>query len=121
MIPSNRPAMPYIGNYMLTLIETPLFTNLWPDYWTEEERGQFCSWLSLHPDVGDVIPRSGGCRKVRWSRAGMGKRGGVRVIYYLQRKSGEIWLLLIYSKNVQESLPAHVLQQLRKEVDDADD
>ena len=51
----------------------------------------------------------------------MGKRGGVRVIYYLQRKSGEIWLLLIYSKNVQESLPAHVLQQLRKEVDDADD
>ncbi|MBU2785264.1 transcriptional regulator [Acidithiobacillus ferriphilus] len=106
---------------MLTLIETPLFTNLWPDYWTEEERGQFCSWLSLHPDVGDVIPRSGGCRKVRWSRAGMGKRGGVRVIYYLQRKSGEIWLLLIYSKNVQESLPAHVLQQLRKEVDDADD
>ena len=106
---------------MLTLIETPLFTSLWPDYWTEEERGQFCSWLALQPDAGDVIPRSGGCRKVRWSRLGMGKRGGVRVIYYLQREDGEIWLLLIYAKNVQENVPAHVLQQLRKEIDDADD
>ena len=116
-----HPALPYSENYMLTLIETPLFTSLWPDYWTEEECGQFCSWLALQPDAGDVIPRSGGCRKVRWSRAGMGKRGGVRVIYYLQREDGEIWLLLIYAKNVQENVPAHVLQQLRKEIDDADD
>lgn len=51
----------------------------------------------------------------------MGKRGGVRVIYYLQREDGEIWLLLIYAKNVQENVPAHALQQLRKEIDDADD
>ncbi|MDX5936386.1 hypothetical protein SIL73_17155 [Acidithiobacillus thiooxidans] len=29
------------------MIETPLFTSLWPDYWTEEERGQFCAWLAL--------------------------------------------------------------------------
>jgi hypothetical protein len=55
----------------------------------------------------------------RW--AGMEKRGGVRMIYYLQREDGEIWLLLIYARNVQENVPAHVLQQLRKEIDDADD
>lgn len=51
----------------------------------------------------------------------MGKRGGVRVIYYLKCEDGEIWLLLIYAKNVQKNVPAHVLQQLRKEIDDADD
>lgn len=113
--------MTYIKHNMLTLIETPLFSSLWPDYWSEEERGQFCSWLASKPDAGDVIPHTGGCRKVRWSRAEMGKRGGVRVIYYLQLEDGEIWLLLIYAKNVQANIPAHVLQQLRKEIDHADD
>ncbi|MGK9453077.1 transcriptional regulator [Acidithiobacillus caldus] len=106
---------------MLTLIETPLFSSLWPDYWTEDERGQFCTWLVQQPDRGDVIPGSGGCRKVRWSRAGMGKRGGVRVIYYLKRPDGEIWLLLIYAKSARENVPAPVLRELRKEIDDADD
>ena len=67
---------------MYTIIETPTFTRLWPDYWTEEERGEFVAWLALHPEVGDVIKGSGGCRKVRWSRPGTGKRGGVRVIYF---------------------------------------
>jgi len=52
-----------------TVIETPSFTRLWPDYWTEDERGEFVAWLALHPEAGDVIKGSGGCRKVRWSRA----------------------------------------------------
>ena len=103
---------------MLTLIETPLFSGLWRDYWSEDERGEFCTWLALQPDVGDLIPGSGGCRKVRWGRAGIGKRGGVRVIYYLKRQDGEIWLLLIYAKSAREDIPAHVLRELRKEIED---
>ncbi len=106
---------------MMTLIETPLFTSLWPDYWTEGERGEFCSFLAQKPDVGDVVPHSGGCRKVRWSRAGIGKRGGVRVIYYLKRQNGEIWLLLIYAKSAKDNVPAHILREIRKEIEDADD
>jgi hypothetical protein len=79
---------------MLTVIETPIFTKLWPDYWSEDERGEFVAWLAARPQAGDVIPGSGGCRKVRWGRTGGGKRGGVRVIYFNQLADGRIWLLL---------------------------
>lgn len=102
---------------MLTIIETPLFTSLWPDYWSEDERGQFATWLAAHPESGDVIPKSGGVRKVRWSREGMGKRGGVRVIYYNQLANGEIWLLLIYAKNRHDNIPAHVLKAIKEELE----
>jgi hypothetical protein len=47
-----------------------------------DERLEFVGWIAANPLAGDVIPGSGGCRKVRWSRSGMGKRGGVRVIYF---------------------------------------
>lgn len=102
---------------MLTIIETPLFTSLWPDYWSEDERGQFATWLATHPESGDVIPKSGGVRKVRWSREGMGKRGGVRVIYYNQLANGEIWLLLIYAKNRHDNIPAHALKAIKEELE----
>jgi hypothetical protein len=86
---------------MLTLAETPTFSSLWPRYWTPEEFGDFCAWLSLNPDAGDVIKQAGGCRKVRWTLPGQGKRGGVRVIYLKRLAEGKIWLLFTYSKAVQ--------------------
>ena len=64
-----------------------------------------------------MIPGSGGCRKVRWSRAGMGKRGGARVIYYNPLESGEIWLLMVYVKAKSDNLPASFLNQLREAID----
>jgi len=102
---------------VLTIFETPLFTKLWPDYWTEEERGEFATWLATQPEVGDVIPKTGGVRKVRWKRKGMGKRGGVRVIYYNRLENGVVWLLLIYAKSTQKNIPAHVLKQIKEEID----
>jgi len=65
---------------MFTIVEALLFQKQWPLYWTEEERGAFASYLAKNPEAGDVIPESYGIRKVRWSRAGAGKSGGVRVI-----------------------------------------
>jgi hypothetical protein len=103
---------------VLTVIETPTFSRLWPDYWTEDERGEFVAWLAAHPETGDVIRSSGGCRKVRWSRAGMGKRGGVRVIHYNRLPDGVIYLLLIYAKGVRDTIPANVLKQVRETIDD---
>lgn len=41
---------------MLTIIESPLFTKQWPDYWTEDERLEFASYLSKAPDSGQLIP-----------------------------------------------------------------
>ena len=66
---------------LFTVVETPTFTRLWPDYWDEDERGEFVAWLVKNAEAGTVIRGSGSCRKVRWKRAGTGKRGGVRVIH----------------------------------------
>jgi len=100
---------------MLTVIETPLFARLWPDYWTEDERSEFAAFLAARPDAGDVIPQSGGCRKIRWSRPRMGKRGGTRIIYFNQLADGRIVLLLIYAKSAQDNIPADVLRSIVKE------
>lgn len=101
---------------MLTIIESPLFTKLWPDYWSEQERAEFVSFLAANPEVGDVIKGSGGCRKIRWSRPGLGKRGGVRVIYTTRLESGAVVLLVIYSKSAADNIPAHVLKQIAEEM-----
>ena len=106
---------------MLTIAETPTFQRAWPDYWTEDERGEFSSYLSLTPDAGDVVPGTGGVRKVRWSRAGAGKRGGVRVVYFNRLADDEIWLLLIYSKSARDNVPAELLKLMKQEMNDAHD
>ena len=99
---------------MFTVIETPIFSKLCLDYWTEDERGAFAAWIAANPESGDVIPGSGGCRKVRWSRAGSGKRGGVRVIHYNQLADGRIFLLLIYAKSAKDDVPANVLLKIKE-------
>jgi len=87
------------------------------DIWSEQERGAFCAWLAAHPEAGDVIPGSGGCRKVRWAFPGSGKRGGVRIIYYNRLNDGEIWLLVIYSKRSTSNIPAHILKAIREAIE----
>lgn len=109
--------MTYIGS-MYTIIETPTFKADADVLWTEEERGAFCAWIAGNPEAGDVVKGSGGCRKVRWARAGSGKRGGVRVIYYNRLSNGEIWLLVIYAKSVRGSIPGHILKEIREAIED---
>jgi mRNA-degrading endonuclease RelE of RelBE toxin-antitoxin system len=98
---------------MYTVIESPSFSKLWPYYWREEERGAFAAFLSGHPTAGDVIPGSGGLRKVRWSRAGSGKSGGVRVIYFSINEAGELVLLTMYAKSKTENLTAQQLKEIK--------
>lgn len=102
---------------MFTVAETELFSRLWPDYWTEEEFGEFTAWLAGHPEAGPVIPKSGGCRKVRWALAGAGKRSGVRVIYYNRLQDGTIWLLTMYAKNERDSLAPEILRTIQETID----
>ena len=102
---------------MYTIAETPIFKHYVADYWSEAERADFCAWLANNPTAGDVIPGSGGCRKVRWAGDGRGKRGGVRVIYYNQLADGTIWLLTIYGKGTQENIPAATLKLIKETID----
>ena len=91
---------------MYAVIETDVFVRAAAQIWTDAERVAFIDWLAANPDAGDVIPGSGGCRKVRWTRPGMGKRGGARIIYFNRRENGEIWLLMVYVKAKFDNLPA---------------
>nr|WP_298157166.1 hypothetical protein [Ferrovum sp.] len=111
-------ALPY-SKTMLTVIETPTFVRFASDYWNDEDRTSFITFIAGNPDAGDVVPGSGGVRKVRWGSAGRGKRGGVRVIYFNRLVNGEIWLLLVYGKSVRENIPAHVLRQIKEEIENA--
>jgi mRNA-degrading endonuclease RelE of RelBE toxin-antitoxin system len=102
---------------MYPIVETPTFVDDAKRLWSEEERGAFCSWLAGNPEAGSLIPGSGGLRKVRWTRSGSGKQGGVRVIYFTRISEEEIWLLVIYSKAVKGNIPAHILKSVREEVE----
>ncbi|MET3496465.1 transcriptional regulator [Variovorax boronicumulans] len=106
---------------MLTVVETPTFQKLWPNYWTEEERGAFAAYISENPHAGDLVQKSGGVRKVRWSRAGFGKSGGVRVLYFSRKKPGEVVLLLIYAKANLDSISGETLKELRDAAEKAVD
>ena len=98
---------------MFTVIETLLFQKQWPLYWSEDERGAFASYIAQTPDAGDVVPESGGIRKVRWRRAGSGKSGGVRVIYFTRTAAEEVVLLTLYAKSKTDNLTGPKLKEIR--------
>lgn len=102
---------------MLTFVETKLFSKLVEEYLSDDEYASLQQSLIANPAAGDIIPGSGGVRKVRWGVAGRGKRGGIRVIYFLRSRQGEVWMLTLYAKNVSENIPAHVLEKIKEEID----
>jgi hypothetical protein len=102
---------------MYTVVETPTFAADAATLWSEDERMAFTVWIAANPLAGVVVPKSGGCRKVRWHRAGTGKRGGVRVIYFNRLGGGEIWLLAIYAKAVRGTIPAHLLRAIKETIE----
>lgn len=103
---------------MFEFIETPFFTKALEHYLDDDEYAKLQQHLNEHPEAGAVVPGSGGVRKLRWAVAGRGKRGGLRVIYYLRSARGEIWMLTLYAKNVREDIPAHLLKQMKGTIDD---
>jgi len=102
---------------MISFVETKLFTRLVQEYLSDEEYSQLQLALIANPEGGSVIPGSGGVRKMRWGIGGRGKRGGLRVIYYLRTRQGQIWMLTLYRKNVAENISAQVLKQIKEEID----
>ncbi len=103
---------------MRTVAETPVFQRYATEVWSQLEREQFISFIAASPEAGAIIPGSGGCRKVRWSTASAGKRGGARVIYFIAH-DGVVWLLIVYKKAKFDNLPTSFLAKLKQGVEDA--
>ena len=99
---------------MFTVVETSMFQKQWPLYWSEEERGEFAAYIAEFPSAGDVVPHSGGIRKVRWRRAGTGKSAGVRVIYFTRTAEEEVVLLLMYAKAKTDNITGPKLKEIRR-------
>jgi hypothetical protein len=68
----------------MEFLKAPAFTRYVSGYLTDDEYRELQNRLAAAPDHGDVIPGTGGFRKLRWAdpRRGKGRRGGLRVIYY---------------------------------------
>ena len=88
----------------ITVAETAVFTHQAGALWTDDERFEFVDFIARNPEAGDLIPASGGIRKVRWGRRGSGKRGGVRIIYFDHDPAMPVYLLMIYAKARRDDL-----------------
>ena len=97
---------------MFTFIESSVFERILPSYLDDDEYSELRQFLIKNPEAGKVVPGSGGVRKTRWGRPGSGKRGGLRVIYFVQYKPNEFWMLTVYAKTKHENIPARILKQL---------
>jgi hypothetical protein len=100
-------------------IEAPLFTQLLDDYLTDDEYRALQIFLAEAPEAGDLIPGTGGFRKLRWRdpRRSKGKRGGLRVIYYHFSEDLRIWFLTIYDKDEAADLTPGQRRMLKAAID----
>ena len=97
----------------VTVVETKLFSRLSVGVWNDGELAEFVDYIARDPEAGVVIPETGGVRKIRWSRAGSGKRGGVRVIYFFYDEDHPLYLIAIYAKAARENLHPEGMRTIR--------
>jgi hypothetical protein len=97
----------------MVIIETSIFTRQVQLLLSDEEYRKLQIELILHPEKGDLIPGSGGLRKIRWAPYGRGKSGGFRTIYYWAVSKDQIFMLFMYSKKEQTDLTADQIKILR--------
>lgn len=83
---------------LITVVETTTFKRQAEKIWKEAELGALVDHLAHNPEDDDIIPGTGGIRKLRWGKTGTGKRGGVRVIYFTHNADIPLYLLLAYTK-----------------------
>lgn len=108
---------PLAYNRSMIIIETSVFTRLITELMDDDSYRALQAALIEKPDRGDLIPGSGGLRKVRWKIEGKGKRGGVRIIYYWVTADDQLWMLYAYAKTRQEDLTRDQVKTLREIVE----
>jgi hypothetical protein len=92
---------------VLTFIQTPLFVDQFRRArLNDDDLRSLEHVLLLNPEVGKVLARTGGVRKMRFAPPSrhMGKSGAFRVCYVWFPAYFTIGLFMIYSKNEQDTL-----------------
>lgn len=98
----------------ITVVETPEFLSVTRKLLDDVERAELVTYLAYNPTAGDVIPGTGGVRKVRWRLEGRGKRGGARVIFFYHDMEMPLYLLTAYAKNERADLSQSEINTLQK-------
>ncbi len=103
----------------MEFLESPAFTRYVSGYLTDGEYRELQNRLAAAPEHGDVIPGTGGFRKLRWTdpRRGKGRRGGLRVIYYYFPGEQQIWLITLYDKDEASDLTPKERQALKSAIE----
>ena len=105
----------YMENLLIPQVvaETPTYLSAVNEFWDTDTQDEFKNYIGVNPLAGDIIPNTGGLRKVRWKSSKGGKRRGARVIYYFYNENHPIYLLFAYQKNVQSDLTEYEKKLLR--------
>jgi len=100
---------------VFTFIESSAFERVRSLYLSDDDYSELQQFMLQNPEAGRLVSGSGGVRKLRWARPGGGRRGGLRIIYFVRYRPNEFWMLTMYAKAKVENVPAHILRELRKE------
>lgn len=88
----------------MTVVETDRFLKDIERLMPEVDRAKLVAFVGTNPEAGEIIPETGGVRKIRWALQGRGKRGGARVIYYYHSEHLPVFLLAAYAKNEKANI-----------------
>lgn len=100
-----------------TVVETPTYLAIANKLFSEGERADIVALIAADPECGDVIRGTGGFRKLRVARKGMGKSGGARVVYIWRNERFPVFLISVFPKNQKENLSMAERNELRKRSD----
>jgi|SRR6266853_2264442 len=103
----------------MEFIEAPAFTRHVSEYMADDEYRELQDQLARNPELGDLIPGTGGFRKLRWAdaRRGKGRRGGLRIIYYYFLTDQQIWLMTLYGKDEASDLTPNERKALKSAIE----
>jgi hypothetical protein len=96
-------------------VELPAFERHRAEYLDDDAFLALQNLLMKNPIAGDIIPDTGGLRKLRVgdARRGKGKRGGLRVIYYWWDSGLQFWLFTLYDKDETSDLTSQQRKTLK--------